>query len=477
MYGSGTVLGGTISGIGNALNMNDDIIIHQEELDSSPDPKPRSRWRRPWKWWLKRIAIFLVLIAVGVGAFLYFNLSKVSVNPFGFGKLKGESEGRVNIMMLGVGDPGHAGEGLSDTNIILSVDTRNKQVALIGIPRDLEVDLPNGSEGKINNAHAQGGVDGSKQVYEDTFGVPIHYYVKANFTGLKQVVDAVGGVEVNNAYNLYDPEYPCDKNQYRMCGFNLKAGPQRLDGATALKYVRCRKGTCGDDFGRAERQQQVMQAIREKATSAGVLANPVALGKLVSAAGDNIKTDLSIRNLMRLNELTSGMDTSKLINVVFSLEPDGFLVASNSSSNLLPAGGDFDDIKAFVAAIFKFGPVWTEHPTVVVQNGTITAGVAGVFQDKIEADGYPISGVSVTNALKRDHAVSKIIDYTGGKKPNTVNYLKGILKVEPTPPETAVKTPPADIVVILGTDYASTLSTGSGAATGASGSSSGAATR
>lgn len=457
--------------------MNDDIIIYQDELDSQPDPGRGRRWRRPWKWWLKRIAILLVLVAVGIGAFLYLNLSKVSVNPFGFGKLKGESEGRVNIMMLGVGDPGHAGEGLSDTNIILSVDTRNNKVALIGIPRDLEVELPNGSEGKINNAHAQGGIEGSKQVYEDTFGVPIHYYVRANFSGLKQVVDAVGGVDVDNPYALSDPEYPCDKNQYRMCGFKLAAGKQHLDGATALKYVRCRKGTCGDDFGRAERQQQVMQAIRDKATSAGVLANPVALGKLVSAAGDNIKTDLSIRNLMRLNELTSGMDQSKIINVVFSLEPDGFLVSSTRSSNLLPAGGDFDAIQEFVAGIFKFGPVWMEHPTVIIQNGTITPGVAGAFQEKIETDGYPISGLSVANALKRDNAVSQIVDYSGGKKPNTINYFKSILKVEPTAPETTPKTPPADIVVILGSDYASTLSTGSSASTGTSGSGSSAGTR
>lgn len=449
--------------------MNDDIIIYQDELENSPKPKPP----RPYVKWLKRLAIVAVVIGAAIAAYLFFTLSKVSINPFGFGKLKGESEGRVNIMMLGVGDPGHAGEKLSDTNIILSVDTRNQKVALIGIPRDLQVDIPNYGESKINNAYAQGGVKGAKATYEESFGVPIHYYVKANFTGLKEVVDAVGGIEVENKQALYDPEYPCDKNQYRSCGFRLAAGKHKLDGATALKYVRCRKGTCGDDFGRAERQQQVMEAIRGKALSAGTLANPVALGKLVNAAGKNIETDLSVHNLMRLQELTNGLDSSRTTNVVFNLDPDGFLVSSNSSSNLVPAAGDFDDIQQFVKNIFTVGPIWKEHTKLVIQNGTLTTGVAGAFQEDLKGKGYPLGLETITNALKRDYATTQIIDYSGGKKPNTVNYLKGLLKVESTTPEAlglpATSVKPGDVVVILGADYAATIKSSSGSASTGSG--------
>ncbi|TAK88935.1 LytR family transcriptional regulator [Patescibacteria group bacterium] len=456
-------------GIGK-LSVNDDIIIYQDELESSPRPKPPRRYVK----WLKRLAIVAVVIGAAVAAYLVFNLSKVSVNPFGFGKLKGESDGRVNIMMLGVGDPGHAGEKLSDTNIILSVDTRNHTVAMIGIPRDLRVDIPDYGESKINNAYAQGGLKVAKQTYEDSFGVPIHYYVKANFTGLKDVVDAVGGVEVDNKQNLYDPEYPCDKNQYRSCGFRLAAGRQKLDGNTALKYVRCRKGTCGNDFGRAERQQQVMQAIRDKATSAGTLANPVALGKLVGAAGKNIETDLSINNLMRLRELTDGLDQSRITNVVFNLDPDGFLISSNNSSDLVPASGDFDDIQLFVKSIFTMGPIWAEHSRVVIENGTTTTGLAGKLQDQLKTKGYPLGLETITNALKRDYTTTQIIDYSGGKKPKTVDYLKHQLKVEPTTPEalglpaSAIK--PGDVVVILGSDYAATVSGSSSTGSSSTGS-------
>ena len=467
--------------------MRDEIVINQDELDL---PKRRSIGRSPssgegggsqpqgrikvkkkfsWKRFFIFLGVALGIFAIGVAIFLLVNLFKVTGNPFSFGALKGERDGRVNIMMLGVGDPGHDGEKLSDTNMILSVDTRNKQVAIISIPRDLRVKIPGYGYSKINNAHAQGGIEGAKEVYEDTFGIPIHYYVKANFTGLKQVVDAVGGVDVENKTMLYDPEYPCDKNQYKMCGFKLAPGQHHLDGATALKYARCRKGTCGDDFGRAERQQQIMESVRERATSAGVLANPVALGKLVNAAGDNIDTDMSINNVLRLNELTKDMDKSKTIRVVFNIDEGGFLVSSGNSSDLLPKGGSFDDIQAFVKSVFKYGPIWMEKPTIIVENGTTTPGVAGALQKQFDKDGYNLSVLALTNALQRDYTQTKIIDYTNGQKPNTINYLQGLLKVQATPPEKPVKTPPADIVIILGSDYASTVQhAGSSASTGTS---------
>ncbi|HSX41413.1 MAG TPA: LCP family protein [Candidatus Saccharimonadales bacterium] len=427
--------------------MNDEIIIHQHELDKQPEVKSPS----PWPSRLKKIGIALAIILLAAGIFVVINLFKVSVNPFGFGHLKGESDGRVNILMLGVGDPGHAGENLTDTNIILSVNTRTHQVATIGVPRDLRVRLHGDGYAKVNTAYSSGGIDGAKKTFEDSFGLPIHYYVKANFTGLKEVVDAVGGVDIDNQYALSDPEYPCDKNENRSCGFRLTAGQHHLDGATALKYVRCRKGTCGDDFGRAERQQQVMQSIRDHATSAGTLANPLALGRLVAAAGSNIKTDLSINNLQRLNELTKGGD---VIRVVFNLQPDGFLTTSGSS-DLVPAGGDFDDIQEFVKNIFVVGPIWSEHPTVMIENGTTTPGIGAKFQQKLKSDGYDISVTAVTNALTKDFATSKIIDYTNGAKNHTKGYLLNLLGLkEVSAPEKPTKYPPADFVIILGSDYA-----------------------
>ena len=98
-----------------------------------------------------------------------------------------------------------------------------------------------------------------------------------------------------------------------------------------------------------------------------------------------------------------------------------------------------------------------EKPTIIVENGTTTPGVAGALQKQFDKDGYNLSVLALTNALERNFTQTKIIDYTSGQKPNTINYLQGLLKVQAAPPDKPVKTPPADIVIILGSDYASTI--------------------
>jgi LCP family protein required for cell wall assembly len=431
------------------------------KVTRGPKPKKKFLKQRWWKW-LLGLGLLGSLI---VFALLSFQVTRITSNPFSWGKLKGEREGRINILLLGVGDPGHAGEGLADTNMIISLDTKTNKVAMISIPRDLRVKVPGYGYQKINNAHAEGDVPLAIKTVEQNFDLPIHYFVRANFSGLEQAVDAVGGITIDVKEPLYDPEYPCDKNQYRSCGFKLKAGVTQMDGALALKYARCRKGTCGDDFGRAMRQQEVLQAIRAKATSLGTLANPAKLNALLGSAANNIKTDLSVNNVMRLSDLSKKFDSTKTINVVFSLKPNGFLTSSGTSSDLLPAGGSFSAIQNFVANVFTLGPVWKEEPTVIIQNGTATVGVAKKLSDTISGGKYGdiISIVAMTNATTRDYTTSQIIDYTGGKKPATATYLQSLVGVAPTKPpaNTTGRVPaaPADFVVILGTDYITKTST------------------
>ena len=414
------------------------------------------------RWKKITLIVFLVLLAALIAAAVYafLHLSKISTNPFNFvSKLKGEDEGRVNILLLGIGDPGHDGGNLSDTNMVVSLNTKTNpaQVSMISIPRDTRVYIPGHGYAKINEANSAGGPQLAEQTVSDTLGIPIHYYVTADFTGLKQAVDAVGGVDINAPDDLYDPEYPCDNNQYRSCGFKLKAGQQHMDGTTALKYARCRKGTCGDDFGRAIRQQQVLQAMREKALSLQTLSNPAKVTNLINAAGDNIKTDLSLANIQRLRDLTKNLNTSDINNVVFSTKPNGFLKQDPYSSDLLPVGGNFDDIQAFVQNIFTLGPVWKEDSSVTIENGTATVGLALKYKSKIDNDGDIVTIASVGNAETKDYTATQIIDYTGGKKPNTAAYLEKLVGtgVKVSQPAEPVKNPTVDFEVILGSDYAS----------------------
>jgi len=440
---------------------------HQKDDFSDLQSKKKPLWKRIVKWF------FIVLLISGIiagcfAAFVYLKAGKISSNPFDLSsKLKGESDGRVNIMLLGVGDPGHAGETLADTNLVVSIDTKSQpnKVTMISLPRDLRVQIPGEGYRKINEANAIGdamkppqGVELSKKTIEETLSIPIHYYVKANFTGLKQAVDAVGGIDINVVEPLIDPEYPCDKNQDKSCGLRIPAGVQKMDGTTALKYARCRKGTCGDDFGRALRQQEVLTAIRAKALSSETLTSPGKINDLINAASNNVKTDLSLRNINRIVEISQGINTSDITNVVFSLLPNGFLVSSKTSSDLLPAGGNFDDIQKFVANIFELAPIWKENSNIIIENGTSTAGLSGKLKNSLVTDGIPITIDSLTNAKTKDYTLSQIIDYTGGKNPNTARYLAQILGVEVTQPATLTKSPAVDFEIILGTDYVAKIS-------------------
>jgi LCP family protein required for cell wall assembly len=415
---------------------------------AGPEEQQPKRHRRM----LKRGGLVLLLLVLAVGGYIAFNLLRLSANPFSFGKLRGEADGRINILLLGVGDEGHAGATLSDTNMVVSINTNDKQMAMISLPRDLRVRIPGHGYNKINRAHSYGDIALASNVVENTLDLEIHYYARANFTGLKEAVDAVGGIEIDVKESLYDPTFPCDSNPNRNCGFRIQKGKQKMNGTTALRYARCRKGNCGDDFGRALRQQEVLQAVRSKALSASTLLNPGKLNQLSDALGDNIKTDLSINNLISLANIVKEISSEQTTNIVFDTQPGGFL-KQGSGSDLVPADGDFEEIQDFVREVFKLGFIWEEKPRLALENGTPTVGLAAKLRDQIEDEDYRLSIVSVSNALRRDYVTSQIIDYSGGKKPHTIRYLERLLGVKATAPEQAVRFSASDIKIIIGSDY------------------------
>ena len=437
--------------------------ITQENQILDPKLEKRAKRRKRIKRFILFTLLFLLIAGGAIFAYLATRAGKISTNPFNFStKLKGEDEGRVNILLLGVGDPGHDGETLADTNMVVSLDTKNNKVALISIPRDTKVSIPGEGYHKINNAHALGelkkppqGIELAQKTVEDTLDIPIHYYVRANFSGLKQAVDAVGGIDIDVKEALNDPEYPCDKNEWKSCGFKLKAGPTHMDGATALKYARCRKGNCGDDFGRALRQQEVLRKVQEKAGSMETLSDPKKLGALIETAANNIKTNMSLTEMQRAYDLSKKIDKENIIDIVFSTKPNGFLKQDPSSSDLLPVAGNFDEIQRFVAKVFEVGALWSEGANVVIENGTATVGLAGKLQIKLVNAGVPVQILAITNAKTKDYTTSQIIDYSGGTKPHTVKYFEDLLGVKATQPaEGAKKLGNQDITIILGADYA-----------------------
>jgi LCP family protein required for cell wall assembly len=303
-----------------------------------------------------RIFGWLVLAAVlaiaGYAAYIVQGVAKISTNPVSLSGLAGDENGRTNILVLGVGDPGHAGEKLSDTMMVLSLDTHTKRVAQISVPRDLRVDIPGYGSSKINAANAYGGVGLAEQTVSNTLGIPIHYYVQTDFTGLKQLVDAVGGVDVNVKERLADPEYPCDDNQYKVCGLDIEPGMTHMNGTLALQYARCRKGTCGNDFGRAARQQEVMNLVRDKVVRWDLLLNPAKLTPVISAVRTGIQTDMGAVQMLELARDWQAAQKNRPVNLVLSTSDGGYLRDAPGSSDLVPIDGDFSAISDRVKNIF-----------------------------------------------------------------------------------------------------------------------------
>lgn len=442
----------------------------------APDAKRsvKSKKRLAKRWALGIILFFMVAL-ISFGGFFVFktyqSLKKVvkdkkEITAAGLkgdldlSNLKGEGEGRVNILMLGVGDQGHAGELLTDTMMVASIDPKTKDVVMISLPRDLYVKIPGYWWSKINAAHAfaeqdkiGSGPEVAKAVVSDVIGQPIHYFVRVDFTGLKQGVDTLSGIDIYNQHDLYDPDYPCDKNESWSCGFKLKAGFYHMDGMTALKYARCRKGNCGDDFGRASRQQSVAVAMRDQALKLGNILNPAKVSELISIVGDHLKTDLSIDEIKRLVEIAKKIDSNTIKNKVVDGQTENLVKTSNigEASVVVPIAGvgNYKAIRSFVASYFLDGYVQSESAKVEIKSSGAKPGAIFALSKRLESLGYNVVKTSYDSSAP---APTKIIDYTSGSKPYTLKYLEkrlGVTKVG----ENRQNGQSSDIIIILGNDY------------------------
>ena len=298
------------------------------------------------------LGLMLILLVTGYVVLIARNVASISTNPSGLAGLTTDGSGRTNILILGQGDPGHDGAGLTDTMMVLSLNPSTKQVAQISVPRDLRVNIDGYGYGKINAANAEGGAALAEKTVSETLGIPINYYVTTNFSGLQSIVDAVGGLDVNVKTALIDTEYPCADNQYKVCGLNIQPGLQHMDGARVLEYTRCRKGTCGNDFGRAARQQKVLSLLRQKVVRWQTMANPFAVAPLTGALRTTLSTNMDGFQLAQMALDWQSAQKNNPINLVLSTQTGGYLTSAGASSDLLPVGGSFSVIQDRVQNIF-----------------------------------------------------------------------------------------------------------------------------
>ncbi|MFI7075685.1 LCP family protein [Micromonospora sp. NPDC049903] len=257
--------------------------------------RPRRRWLR-----ITLISV-LVLALVGVGGVVAAGFYLKSVESDiervdAFEGVPAETRPEVvagdalNILVLGSDsrDPESTGGSRTDTIILAHLPKDRSSAQLISIPRDTWVAVPRSKEGrggrdaKINAAYAWGGVPLMVQTVEQFTKVRIDHVVMVDFAGFKEIIDALGGIEVNSEKQFTSIHPP-----FR----TFQAGPQKMDGEAALDYSRQRKQFADGDFARIRHQQQVIKAILDKATSGGLLTNPARLNSFLQATSGSLSMD------------------------------------------------------------------------------------------------------------------------------------------------------------------------------------------
>lgn len=467
--------------------------LSRSEIDESLDsidetPHKPKRTRRFIRLSKKRVALFVVALVLIVGGYFGVKLvmtgSKLfSGNIFdllGQGAvLKADERGRTNILIFGTSedDPSHedAGGDLTDSIMIVSLDQKNKNAAMISVPRDLWVKYgeacSNGFEGKINAVYQCGAengneADGARKLMDivgDSFGMEMQYYAHVNYTVVRDTVNAVGGVDITIESD--DPRGILDRNFDWACKFQCNYvkwpnGPAHLDGDHALALARARNaaggyGLGGGNFDREQYQQKIIVALKEKAASAGTLANPVAVSNILDALGSNVRTSFSAGEVKTLINLANEMPSTSIKSI--SLVEAGSAVVTtgmvSGQSAVSPKTGtyDFSEIQSYIRSKLPSQDGQAiESTKVVVMNGSDIQGHAGKKAAELRASG--IENVSIADT-PTDVAYGDFVwyDLSDGKAPKTVSKLKSILGKEAagTILPTGVQSD-ADFVIIVG---------------------------
>lgn len=260
----------------------------------------RSQRRKKKKIWLRitGIVLLLFLIAGGVYGFTVYKSLKNAVETMHQPIERKQSDKRADpialnkkepfsVLMMGV-DERSGDKGRSDTMIVLTVNPNLHSVKMLSIPRDTRTEIVGKSkEDKINHAYAFGDIPMAMDTVEKFLDIPIDYYIKINMEGFEDIVDAVGGVTVQNDLDFYSD------------GIHFPKGEIKLNGKKALSYSRMRYEDPRGDFGRQNRQRQIIEAIISEGASLSSLTN---FQNIFSALGNNVKTNITFDEMVEIQK-------------------------------------------------------------------------------------------------------------------------------------------------------------------------------
>ncbi len=306
-----------------------------------------------------------------------------------------QSSGHMNVLLMGIdqrpdetvtgGDPGR-----TDSMLLVSIDFDSQMVSMVSIPRDGFVVIPGYGNERVNAAYTFGELDQpgggpalAERTVEQLFGIRIDHYAVVDIHSMEQIIDALGGVWIDNPGRLVDTQYPTD--DYRTITIDIPAGHQLMDGTTAVEYARTRHPD--SDYGRQNRQQQVLLAIRDRALQLDVLPR---LPQLLPYVRELVHTDISPVDALRLVNFGRNLDSSHIVR----LPPDPNLTPSYTG----PGGASYINLtqhyRSLVHAMVSDPQVAAEQAAIDVYNAGAPVGSGGRAATLLGAAGLTVKQIA-----------------------------------------------------------------------------------
>lgn len=350
------------------------------------------------------LLLFIVVVAAGGSYLWFHSITKkifipqtktASAAPLNTIQQTLNDKKPINLLLLGYGGGNHEGTYLTDSMIAVHIDPKTQKIFLISIPRDIWIKIPtNGSDGsysKINAAYSDGldnttypnkqsqftGADGggklAEYVIQEVIGVPLDYFVGLDFSGFTHTIDTLGGVSINVAKSFDDYSYPIEGKEDDPCGHtqeeiasmsaqlasasatlsDVNAFPCRyehihfdkgiadMNGTTALKYVRSRHSLQdGTDFGRAQRQRNLIVAVKQRVLAASFIPQIV---PFITSLGDDLRTDLSLDDVKTLVQNIQTLNKYQIVSL--ALTDQNYLqeAVASDGEDILESSDGIDD--------------------------------------------------------------------------------------------------------------------------------------
>src|SRR5438874_9964521 len=393
----------------------------------------------------------------------------------------------VNILLLGMGGEQNDAPYLTDSIMAVSIDPNSNRVLMVSIPRDLVVHMDLQTTpgrvwtNKINAAYEvpytniiccvapqYSGRDGGGRAAEHEVGkvtgLTFDRYIAVDFVAFRDMVNALGGVDVCLSTNLDDYEYPNYNNGYIRGGIHYRAGCQHLNGEQALQVARSRHAVQpqqSSDFGSAHCQQDMMQAIKRKATPVNGFAKAP---QLLDALQKNIHTDMTLSDMKAIYDWGKNLPDSSIIRVALTAPAaataGNFLYGGNCgmgpyASQLCPEDPSYRMIKQFIGSVFIDPAILAERAPVQITNGSYTYSD---LADRVTTMLDPVGLQLADPVMHQSSRGTVILDYSGGRFPLTAKWLASyfggtVVAATPTSPAPARGQQTYGLVVVLGHDF------------------------